>query len=195
VSPARLGLIVVAFCALAGCAAAPSSPEQSALIAPALRFAIPAPRDLGYPIDASQLVTAHFRGETQVFEAHLTVSAERVVFIGLDPLGRRALTVTTTNQGMTIDKAPWLPAGLRPENIIADVAIMYWPEAAVRRGLARSEATLEDGPNMRSITDHGREVIHIDYGPRPTGAPWARSVRYRNLAFDYELDLQSAVTE
>ena len=194
-SPARLGLIVVAFGALAGCAVAPSSPGRSALIAPALRFAIPSPRDLGYPIDASQLVTAHFRGETQVFEAHLTVSEGRLVFIGLDPLGRRALTVTTTDRGMTVDKAPWLPAGLRPENIIADVAIMYWPESAVRRGLAQSEATVEDGPNVRSITDHGREVIHVEYGPRAPGSTWARSVRYRNMAFDYELDLQSAVTE
>jgi hypothetical protein len=48
---------------------------------------------------------------------------------------------------------------------------------------------------VRSITDHGREIIHVDYGPRPTTTAWARSVRYRNMAFDYELDLQSAVTE
>lgn len=191
-SPARLRLIVIGFGTLAGCAAAPP-PEASALIAPELRFAIPAPRELGYRVDASQLVTAHFRGDTQVFEAHLTVSPDRLTFIGLDPLGRRALTVTSTDAGIAVDAAPWLPAGLKAENILADIAIMYWPEEAVRRGLTRSAATLHVDPHERSITANGREVIHVDYGAQQ-GESWAGSARYRNLAFGYELELQSAVT-
>ena len=191
-SPARLGLIVIAFGTLAGCAAAPP-PEASALIAPELRFAIPTPRELGYRVDASQLVTAHFRGHTQVFEAHLTVSPERLTFVGLDPFGRRALTVTSTDAGITVDAAPWLPAGLKAENILADVAIMYWPEEAVRRGLAHSAAVLSADSHGRSITANGREIIHVEYGPQQ-GDAWAASARYRNIAFGYELDLQSAVT-
>lgn len=191
-SPARLRLIAIALGTLAGCATTPQ-PEASALIAPELRFAIPGPRELGYRVDASQLVTAHFRGDTQVFEAHLTVSPERLTFVGLDPLGRRALTVISTDAGISVDAAPWLPAGLKAENILADIAIMYWPEEAVRRGLSSSAAILHADPHERSITAAGREIIHVDYGPRQ-GESWAGSARYRNIAFGYELDLQSAVT-
>jgi Protein of unknown function (DUF3261) len=192
VIPAQLRLVVLAFGMLAGCAAAPA-PEASALIAPELRFAIPSPRELGYRVDASQLVTAHFRGDTQVFEAHLTVLPERLTFVGLDPFGRRALTVISTDAGITIDAAPWLPAGLRPQNILADVAIMYWPEEAVRRGLAGTAAVLRADAHERSITANGQEIIHVEYGPRH-GERWAAFARYRNIAFGYELDLQSAVT-
>ncbi len=179
---------------VAGCTAA-SQPRQaaSALIGPDLRFAIPSPRELGHSVDATQLVTAHFRGETQVFEAHLSVSPERLTFIGLDPLGRRALTVIQNDAGITVDAAPWLPAGLRAENILADVAIVYWPEEAVRRGLSRTSATLRADGHERTISANGPEIVRVEYEPG-RGDAWAGAARYRNVAFGYELDLQSAVT-
>ncbi len=178
---------------LAGCAAAPQPQSASALIGPDLRFAIPSPRELGRSVDATQLVTAHFRGQTQVFEAHISVSPERLTFIGLDPLGRRALTVTQSDAGITVDAAPWLPSGLRAENILADVAIVYWPEEAVRRGLSRTAATLHADGHERTITANGRDIVRVEY-ERRQGNTWAGAARYQNVAFGYELDLQSTVT-
>lgn len=178
---------------LAGCSAASQPRAASAFIGPDLRFAIPSPRELGHPVDATQLVTAHFRGQTQVFEAHLSVSPERLTFIGLDPLGRRALTVTASDAGITVDAAPWLPSGLRAENILADVAIVYWPEEAVRRGLSRTSAVLHADAHERTITADGQEIIRVEYESKP-GEAWAGAARYRNIAFGYDLELQSAVT-
>ncbi len=178
---------------LAGCAVASQPGAASALIGPDLRFDIPSPRELGQSVDATQLVTAHFRGQTQVFEAHLSVSPERITFIGLDPLGRRALTVTAGEAGVTVDAAPWLPSGLRAENILADVAIVYWPAEAVRRGLSRTTATLHADAHGRTITEDGREIVRVEYERRQESA-WTGAARYQNVAFGYELELQSAVT-
>jgi hypothetical protein len=175
---------------LGACTAPP--PEPAAYIAPALRFALPSPRELGRSVDAVQLVTAHYRGDIQMFETHLSVSPDRMTLIGLDPFGRRALTVTLTDTGIDIDKASWFPQALRPENILADVAIVYWPEDAVRRGLAQTDAVLRSDAQGRSIIADGREVVRVDYGP-PAGNAWAGAAHYRNDAFGYELDLRSAV--
>ena len=175
--------------ALLGCAA-PQGPDSTALIAPDIRFAIPGPGDLGYSVSAEQLVTAHFQGQMQVFEAHLSVGPDKLTFVGLDPLGRRALTVTDGDAGLVADAAPWLPQGLNPANILSDIAIVYWPEAALRRGLAGTSATLEASPAGRSILAGGKEIIHVDY-PAGEGASWNGSAHYRNIAFGYELDLQS----
>jgi Protein of unknown function (DUF3261) len=172
------------------CSAPP--PEPAAYIAPELRFALPSPRELGHSVSAVQLVTARYRGDVQMFEAHLSVSPERMTLIGLDPFGRRALTVTLTDGGITVDKASWFPQALRPENILADVAIVYWPEDAVRRGLARTDAVLRSDAGGRSIIADGHEVVRVDYGPRQQDA-WAGAAHYRNDAFGYELDLRSAV--
>jgi hypothetical protein len=177
--------------ALCGCNAPPRA-AMTATIAPDLRFALPSPRELGYRMSAVQLVTARYGGDTQVFEAHVTVSPERLTFIGLDPFGRRALTVTLDDSGMDVERAPGLPEALRAENILADVAIVYWPEAAVKRGLSQSGAELRADAGGRSIIAGGREVIRVDYGSSQNGA-WAGTARYRNIAFGYELDLRSEV--
>jgi hypothetical protein len=184
-------IMLLALGTLWGCQPA-RSPKATALIAPHLRFAIPSPRELGYPVDAVQLVTARYHDDVQLFEARLAVSAERLTFIGIDPFGRRALTVSLSDGGMTVDAAPWLPLGLRAENVLADVALVYWPEDAVRRGLSGSSAVLRDSEHERSVIAEGREIIHVDYEEARDKA-WAGSVRFRNSAFDYELDLRSAV--
>jgi hypothetical protein len=180
-------LLGVAFSA---CTTAP--PEPVAFIAPELPFALPSPRELGHSVNAVQLVTAHYRGDVQMFEAHLSVSPERLTLIGLDPFGRRALTLTLTDSGMVVDKASWFPQRLRPENILADVAIVYWPEDAVRRSLARTDAVLTSDARGRSIIADGREVVRVDYGEKQ-GDAWAGAAHYRNDAFGYELDLRSSV--
>jgi hypothetical protein len=176
--------------ALSACAAPP--PEPAAYIAPGLRFALPSPRELGHSVDAVQLVTAHYRGDVQMFETRLSVVPDRLTLIGLDPFGRRGLTVTLTGGTISIDKASWLPQGLRPENILADVAIVYWPEDAVRRGLAQSGAELRSDARGRSIIADGREIVRVDYATG-RGDPWTGTAHYRNDAFGYELDLRSAV--
>jgi Protein of unknown function (DUF3261) len=182
-------VLLLTSCALAACAAPP--PEPAAYIAPELRFTLPSPRELGHSIDAVQLVTAHYRGDVQMFEAHLSVSPERLTLIGLDPFGRRALTVTMTDAGIDVDKAAWFPKALRPENILADIAIVYWPEDAVRHGLAQTDAVLRCDAKGRSIIADGHEVVRVDYAATD-GDAWAGAAHYRNAAFGYELDLRSS---
>ncbi|HUC64088.1 MAG TPA: DUF3261 domain-containing protein [Stellaceae bacterium] len=177
--------------ALFGCSSAPP-PEREAQIAPDLRFRIPSPGELGYSISAEQLVTAHYRGDVQTFEAHLSVSPQRLVLIGFDPFGRRAFTLTSGNGSTSFDAAPGLPKGLEPGNILADVAIVYWPDAAVERGLP-SSAELRSRDDHRTILVDGHEVIRVDYDTPPARG-WPRIAHYRNEAFGYALDLRSTVT-
>jgi hypothetical protein len=174
---------------LASCATVPPA-EKGVPIAPGVYFSTPTPAELGYTVNTTQLITARFRGQTYVFQTQVTISPDRLVLIGLDPFGRRALTVTSTASGMTTEAEPWVPAGLRVANILADMAIVYWPEKSVRRGLDPAKATLDATPQSRTITADGREIIRVEYGPSErTG--WAMSARYVNIAYGYELDLRS----
>ena len=166
--------------------------ETTAFIAPNLSFRTPAPRELGASVQVAQLITARYGTETHAFEAQLAVSPERLTLVCLDPFGRRALTVTSTGARVTVDAAPWLPDALRAENILADIAIVYWPEDAVRRGFSETKAVVAADARHRTVMLEDREVIRVDYDP-PEGQAWPRSVRYRNHAFGYELILRSAV--
>jgi len=183
--------LILLICAF-GCSDKRIESGGDVLIAPGVPFVTPGPNELGYRVNAVQLVTARFRGETYVFQAQIDVTPERVTFVGLDGFGRRALTVTYSGARMDVQAEPWLPAGIRPANMLADVAFIYWPEASVRGGLVNSAATLRSSTKSRSIEVAGSEVIHVDYD-NPEGRPWSGSVRYRNLAYGYELDVQSVV--
>jgi len=187
-------LLCVSMLSFAACAAHYSASPGSTAIAPGLDFSIPSGRELGHSLEATQLITAHFHDQVQVFQAYISVSPEKIIVIALDPFGSRAMTITATDDGIHSEVAPMVPSVLRPANILADIAIVYWPAPALRRGLAGTNASLSDDQNERAIIVDGREVVHVSYSA-PHENSWTKFARLRNIAYGYQLDLQSTVTE
>lgn len=185
----RFFVALLAASALHGCASTPAG-DSRAFLAPGLRFTTPSPQELGVVVHVAQLIMARYRGETFVFETQLSISRDHLTMVGLDPLGRRAITLTSTPGGITAQTASWLPAFIKPTNILADMAVVYWPTESVRRGLVGSGAELHSDARQRTITLEGREIIRVDY-EEPQAPSWAGAVRYRNSAFGYELTLRS----
>lgn len=160
------------------------------MIAPSVRFVIPGPQALGYRITAEQLVSAQYHGDSYIWEAHIDVTPERMEIIGLDSLGRRAFTMSWRGNALSYEAAPWLPPAIKPGNVLADIALLYWPQGAVEAALAGSGATVVTTASDRSVMFSGNEIVHVDYGD--AGArDWNGAVHLRNLAFGYQLDIQS----
>jgi hypothetical protein len=180
---------------LTACAAGPAQPPRNAIrIAPDLDLTLPRPGDLGRSLDATQLVTAHYGDQTMVFEGHISATPAKFLLVVVDTLGRRALSVTWNDAGITYEAAPWLPPAVRPQNMLADIVMLYWPETVVRRALANSGGQLVVAPGSRSVLMAGQEVIHADYLPVAGGEIWVGNSRYRNLPWGYDLDIQSVLS-
>jgi hypothetical protein len=187
----RILAMLVIMSTLAGCATTPESEHGAeALIAPTVRFTTPGPRALGYDVAAEQLVSAHYRGDAFVWEAHIDVTPERMEIVGLDGFGRRAFTVSWRGDGLSYEAASWLPTTIKPGNVLADIALLYWPQEAVAAALAGSGAVVVTTASRRSVTLAGSEIVHIDYDGPEAGA-WNGTAHLRNLAFGYDLDIQS----
>ncbi len=180
---------------LSACAA--SQPSQEPVVdgvvrvAPHLSLVLPKPSSLGRTLEATQLVTAHYGDQTYVFEGHISASGNTLVLLGLDTLGRRAMTLTWSDNGLKTETAPWLPNQLRPENMLADIVMLYWPDDQVNAALAPSGGRLVANKRSRAIFDRDGEVMHADYS---SDDPWNGSLSYRNLAWGYGLDVQSVET-
>jgi hypothetical protein len=187
----RILAMLIIMTTLAGCATS-REPERGAeaMIAPAVRFATPGPRALDYEVAAEQLVSAHYRGDAFVWEAHIDVTAERMEIVGLDGFGRRAFTMRWRGDGLSYEAASWLPTAIKPGNVLADIALLYWPQEAVAAALAGSGAVVVTTAVHRSVTVAGSEIVHIDYDGPEAGA-WNGTAHLRNLAFGYDLDIQS----
>ena len=166
-------------------------PNAQVIVAPGIIFALPPPATLGRSVEVQQLVTARYRNDTFAFEASISVTPARLLLVGTDMLGRRAMTIEWSGNELKVEAAPWVPAELRARNVIADIMLARWPENAVRAGLATPATVRQVDPGHRVIAVDGRDMIRID---REDGAPgsWSGRFLFRNLAWDYELDIQSA---
>jgi hypothetical protein len=188
-------ILVIALLVLASGACARHSiegPGRSVSISPDLTLVLPRPSDLGHAIEVTQLVTARYGSRVFAFEGHVSATPERFLMVGLDSLGRRAMTITWSDAAMTYEAASWLPPQLRPENVLADMVLLYWPEASVRQALAPSGGTVTAARGRRTITKDGEPVVQIQYDEAAAdGTPWTGRLHYRNLAFHYELEVQS----
>ena len=185
-----IAAVLTAVC-LAGCAGAPPEPPPGTVrIGPQIYLTLPRPDDLGRVLEAAQLVVARYGDQTYTFECRLSATGERFSFVGLDMLGRRALSVVWTDSGVTAEKAAWLPEALRPEQILADMVLLYWPAAIVRQSL--SGGKLEESASERAFKSQGKEAIRIEYRPL-AGDRWTGRLTLRNIAWGYELEIQSTV--
>jgi hypothetical protein len=174
----------------AACAGLPPPlPGDTAFIAPNTRFRIPPPTLLNQTIAVAQTVQADYGGLGLVFEAQIAVTPEGLDLVALDGLGRRALTITWQSHDPTTEAAPWLPASVNPANMLADIALLYWPEALLRPALLAGGARLEASTTQRSIFAGVEEVVRIDYA-RPG---WGGQALLRNLAFGYSLRVNSVL--
>jgi len=140
---------------------------------------------------ADQLVVAKYRDQNIAFEGHVIATPERVFIVATDTLGRKAMSITWTDESLTWDVASWVPSQLRPENVVGDFALMFWPEQVIGESLSGTSATLKTGPGFRAISLADKELVRIDYAPPDNADPWMNHVSYANRAFGYELDIQS----
>jgi hypothetical protein len=178
------------FLFLAGCAARTGElPDNAVLVAPTTAMVIPRPADLARTVEAVQLVSARYGGQTYVFESRISVTPDQFRLVSVDSLGRKAMTIVWTSGGVYYETAAWVPQQLRPENVLADIVLLYWPEDTVRRSLIGG--SLRSTEAHRTIVADGKDVIRADFQPQRSGDPWSGTLHYENLAWGYALDIQS----
>jgi hypothetical protein len=180
-------LCAVLLIALTACAGLEPA-RNRAHLAPDLTYEIPGPAALAREIEAAQIITARYKGETFTFESRLKVTRTTMLLAGVDGVGRRIMTISWSGSTPMFERAEWFPADLRPENILADITLMYWPEAAVRDGLANSTAIVTRTANMRTVSAGGQEIVTIRYS---SGDPWSGITRLHNALWGYDLEVRS----
>ncbi len=187
-------LIATACLSLCGCVTpagrTPSAlGDDKALIAPNVVFVIPPPAELGQTATVAQTIVAHFRDQPYASRRRSRSRRTSWNSPALDGLGAARPDHRLETGRIEHKQAPWLPQFVRPADILADVAIVYWPEKIVASSLARSGATLSADSRSRRISMGGRDIMVVEYGE---GQGWNRSAKLRNLAFGYEIDIQSS---
>ncbi len=177
--------------ALTSCAG-PEPARNHAQLAPGLTYAMPGPSALGREVEATQIITARYKGEVFTFESRMKVTATTMLLAGVDGFGRRIMTISWSGNTPAFERADWFPADLRPENILADITLMYWPDAAVQNGLIHSTATLSRTADTRTVSANGQAIVTIRY---PQNDPWSGITRLHNALWGYDLEVRSELLQ
>lgn len=186
------GIIAGALLSIIGCTTtAVDDRANLPYFAPDRLLTLPHPGDLGRSVEVSQMITVRHDTDVIAFEGHISVTPERFYLVGVDGMGRRAMSVTWEKSGkITAERADWLPEAVRPGSMLADIVLLYWPGDVLRPALASADATLKDDAESRAVAVDGSELLHVDYLAGGAQA-WTGRLHYRNTAWNYEIDVQS----
>lgn len=185
----RIALFAAALI-VSGCASQPVLPDNQAFVAPNAILTLPPPSALGQSVDLAQSVVVHYRSRTFTFDTQIQIRPDKIDLVALDGFGQRTLTVTWKADKIEYRPSSWFPQDLRAANILADFVIAYWPAAALAPQVRAAGATLEETATGRRISRGHRDLVDVEYG---SGEGWNRSAKLHNLAFGYEIDIQSTV--
>jgi len=187
----HVAVMLAAF--LAGCAGTPTLPpglgDNQAIIAPKVILTVPSPSAIGRSVDLAQSIVARFHGQSYALDMQIAIAKDRLDLVAMDGFGRRALTVSWQNGVPSFTKAEWLPPVFRPADILASFVIAYWPDDVIAGAIKDPAVSVTTKDGVRRIARGGRDLIVVTYG---SGEGWNRSAKLKNLAFDYEIDIQSA---
>lgn len=182
------------FLALGGCVSDSNLTGQDGagmLIGPQLPIRAISPAEFAYQHQVTQVLTMRFGNQSLNLEAQLAMSKKEFRAILLDSLGRRAVTLVWHDGKLESQLADWLPPGIRADAIFADMMVLYGQPAALQAALADSGCTLEAGKNSRLLRCRDKDVLRAEYNlksPKRLNG----TVHYANLAWGYEVDIQSA---
>jgi hypothetical protein len=138
------------------------------------------PSASGGAFESYQQIEGSYRGQTYYLEAFVQSSGERFIMVAFNSFGTKVFEVEHTAGGVRFS-ASVSPGNMKPEYILADYQLCFFPFEAVRRNLAGAGLTFQEKKDgdvlVRTVSAEGRTIIEI----RRT----AREVRYVNLLRGY----------
>ncbi len=187
----RHSLIFFVLLALAGCA---FQPKPMIYLSGLHKIDLPQPQDLGRVVSLSQQVTAEFRGETHEMLIALEVASNEVSMVALAPFGTKLFSVVYQPPLIDSEVSPMLKRQIKPEYVLADMMLIYWPTEALRRYLSRAGLSIEDnGSALRVISLADTVIIRIEYSEESDRLK--SRVLYHNIERDYRLTFRTLELE
>ena len=175
----RLRALLLAL-ALNSCAIIDTTPVSQALIMPLAPPTAPARR-------VEQKITAHWQQDQQAtLLAVLELDKQHIAMAGLSTDGVSLFSVEYDGQQLSVDKSPLLTAEVKPEFMIADMQLIYWPAAELQKILP-DPWRLVVSPGQRELYYQEQKIASVHYlSPQHD---WAKQVEFYNHRYHYQLQI------
>ena len=178
----RLALVPLCLVALLSCATITNQPTTAPVwLTNQKSIQILPVAALGQTLERRQQIVGDFQGQTLVMDALIEATTDHFSLIVLNSFGNQIFDLEYDSQGIRCDSP--LPLGkIKPEYLMADWQLCYFPRAAVATMLHDSGLRLvesDSGDNRRRTVYDGDQLI-IDISRDGSGV-----LHYRNLLRGY----------
>lgn len=169
---------------LSGCALLPREEpaEQDAG-----RFELmPIAQPLGPARRIVQQINAVWSDGQESLLAVLELDAGHIAMAGLSNDGLSLFNLTYDGNTVVSDKSPLLPESVKPEFILTDLQLVYWPIAKLQKILP-VKWRLEDVDKKRFLYVSDKKQVEVNYlSPDPV---WPKVVELVNFQYNYRLHI------
>lgn len=181
-----LAVLIIAACVCA-CQTTRSSPADRVRVGEGVFLTLPQPPGYAHRQSVVQLVDATYQNQHQLFQSVVSLSDDAVKVVITVPSGPRILTIDWTSSGIRTKRAPMVPAGLKADNILADLVILFWDLDSINVALAGTATAIETGSG-RAVVQDGRIVMSI---VSRDGMLSRGDVQLTNQDFGYHLNIRT----
>ncbi|WP_407552242.1 DUF3261 domain-containing protein [Vibrio parahaemolyticus] len=165
----RCATLIVLSLFLSACSLVPHQSTPQVDIAENTQVNLPTPASLGYPLTASQLITASWvidgKPTSEQLPVQLQVTSNEVVLAGFSSWGTRVLSLSYDGEHIQTEVLNGLQGTLpQPEQVLFNLMITLWPSSAWEGSLNEVRWQMIDKNNSRVIFDSdGEKIIEIQY--------------------------------
>jgi hypothetical protein len=179
---------LAALLAVSACAAAPppGPPAPQAFLNREVAVALPSPATLGHSWHASQLLNADYGGQKGQIPVELEVLGGRLTLVGLAGVGPPLFTIRFDGREILSEHKTLGAKLLPPEQILADVMLVYWPRSAWLPRLPPGWRLTDEGQYRRLFDATGTLVVEI-HTVGDVDQP--HTVELDNVTFNYHLKI------
>ncbi len=146
------------------------------------------PRQLGISISTEQKIDANYGDRKGTFLSAVEISPEKMTIVAATATGQRLFTLHLSDKGkLDFDSGVLDDTTVKPEYIVADFQLIFWPAETIRAALQGPEwaLVLKDTPRVRrELLRDGRLIVEIEYSHKN---PWRGGIAFRNLQRNYSL--------
>lgn len=155
---------------------------------------------LAPPIDPPrrimQQITADWGGHQETFVCVLELDKRRIAVAGLSSNGMSLFNINYDGHKVNKTKSPLLPEAVKPEHIIHDIQLAFWPVSALQTVLPANWRLVSDSAK-RDYFVNDELSVKVEYkrDALPTQAIWPKSAVLTNHRYHYRLNINTISDE
>jgi hypothetical protein len=136
-----------------------------------------------------QQITVLWQDRKETLLCVLELDKQRIAMAGLSNEGLSLFNLTYDGDTLVSDKSPLLPDSVKPEFMVTDLQLAYWPFAVLQKQLFGTLWRLEMAANHRRLYYQGTKMVDVNY--LLPDAVWAKSVELINHRHHYRLQINT----